>query len=88
MEVMVTMEVDDVVVTITKTVLHALKERAAAQSTTLNAPLQIAFLASATDTALWRNSDLVAPLNVRCVCAVDLRTALHLPGNYMNTLRP
>jgi hypothetical protein len=88
MEVMVTMEVDDVVVTITKTVLHALKERAAAQSTTLNAPLQIAFLAAATDTALWRNSDLVAPLNVRCVCAVDLRTALHLPGNYMNTLRP
>lgn len=44
----------------------------------------MAFLAAATDAAMGRNSELGAPLNVRCVCAIDLRNTLHLPANYMN----
>lgn len=39
MESMLTMDVDDVVITVEKTIMQKLKEKAAAHGTTLNAPL-------------------------------------------------
>ena len=67
--------------------MAALKARAKAKGTTLNAPLMLAFLAAAAAAAVRRDPEGVpsdAPCNVRACSAVDLRQALGLARHYMN----
>ena len=79
--------VEDHVVTVSAATMAALKARAKAKGTTLNAPLMLAFLAAAAAAAVRRDPEGVpsdAPCNVRACSAVDLRQALGLARHYMN----
>jgi hypothetical protein len=79
--------VEDLVVRVPAATMAALKARAQAKRTTLNAPLMAAFLAAAAAAAARRDPEGVlssAPSNVRACCAVDLRQTLGLARSYMN----
>lgn len=78
--------VEDVVVNVDADVFSRLKVRSKEMGTTLNAPLMVSFFAAMADTALRQGAvGIVADtVDVRSVCAVDLRPQLGLPANYMN----
>jgi hypothetical protein len=79
--------VEDHIVTVPAETMTALKGRAKAKGTTLNAPLMAAFLGAAAAAAARRDPEGVpssAPYNVRACCAVDMREALGLTRMYMN----
>lgn len=87
MEVLISESIQDVIVKIEAITLQTLKEVSKSRGLTLNAPLQIAFLAAMTDAALLVDESLCngyAVANVRGVSAVDVRSHLGLSSAYMN----
>lgn len=77
--------IEDKVVNLGAEVLAQLKERTKEHDTTLNAPLQIAFLAACADAAFSQMESVPeTPISARTVAAVDLRGRLGLPASYMN----
>ena len=86
---MASMVVEDVVVTLDAATCASLRARTKERGTTLNAPLMAAFLAGIADAALKAGEvDKVGvrrSVDVRTVCAVDLRARLGLDPRYMNS---
>lgn len=85
------MVVADVVATLDVDTFASLRSRTKEKGTTLNTPLMAAFLAGMADVALKQmaGDERVGPgrsraVDVRSVCAVDLRAKLGLPPTYMN----
>ena len=83
------MVVEDVVVTLDAATCASLRARTKERGTTLNAPLMAAFLAGMADAALKAGevdkAGVRRAVDVRSVCAVDLRARLGIPLRYMNS---